>query len=89
MGHNKQTKENKLMGDKEKLYLIEKIEAYYLSVITRYIGADPFGLVKNLELHNKTWTQWYNKLDEKIQKIFLMLVQKVNLYALKSWRYFR
>ena len=82
MGHNKQTKENKLMGDKEKLYLIEKIEAYYLSVITRYIGADPFGLVKNLELHNKTWTQWYDKLKGDSKKNFFDVGAERVIYML-------
>ena len=40
MADNHYTKEEKL---------IEDIEEYYLSVITRYLGADPEGLVQNLE----------------------------------------
>lgn len=45
--------------------VLEEIEEYYLSVLTRYIGADPLGLVENLEFHNKTWDQWYLRLSEK------------------------
>ena len=70
------------MGDKEKLHLIEKIEAYYLSVITRYIGADPLGLVKNLEFHNKTWQKWYYKLTGKSRKNFFDVGSERVIYML-------
>ena len=43
---------------------IENIEEYYLSVITRYLGADPQGLIQNLENHNRSWDQWYPKLEQ-------------------------
>jgi hypothetical protein len=32
---------------------IEEIESYYLSVLSKYIGADIFGLIDKLENHNK------------------------------------
>jgi len=49
---------------------IEDIEEYYLSVITRYLGADPEGLIQNLENHNKTWSHWYPKLSDNSKKNF-------------------
>ena len=78
----KHTKQEKSMLDNEELYLIEKIEAYYLNVITRYIGADPLGLVKNLEFHNKTWHQWYYKLTEKSKKNFFDVGSERVIYML-------
>ena len=70
------------MGDIDKLHLNEKIEAYYLSVITRYIGADPLGLVKNLEFHNKTWQQWYYKLTGKSKNNFFDVGSERVIYML-------
>ena len=43
---------------------IEKIEQYYLTVITKYIGADINGLIGGLESHNKTWKYWFPKMTE-------------------------
>ena len=53
------------MVDNREEKFIEDIEEYYLSVITRYLGADPQGLVQNLENHNRSWDQWYPKLKSK------------------------
>ena len=53
------------MLDNREEKFIEEIEEYYLSVITRYLGADPQGLVQNLENHNRSWDQWYPKLKSK------------------------
>ena len=49
---------------------IEDIEEYYLSVITRYLGADPKGLIQNLENHNRSWDQWYPKLEKSKKNFF-------------------
>jgi len=49
---------------------IEDIEEYYLSVITRYLGADPKGLIQHLENHNRSWNQWYPKLEKSDKKFF-------------------
>ena len=38
-------------------------------MITRYLGADPEGLVQNLENHNRSWNQWYPKIGDS-GKIF-------------------
>ena len=61
MADNHYTKEEKL---------IEDIEEYYLSVITRYLGADPEGLVQNLENHNRSWNQWYPKIGDSGKNFF-------------------
>ncbi len=44
---------------------IEKIEAYYLDTITKYIGADINGLIRKLENHNKTWDDWIKKASKR------------------------
>ncbi len=58
-----------MLDDKE-AKLIEDIEEYYLSVITRYLGADPKGLIQHLENHNRSWNQWYPKLKKSGKKFF-------------------
>lgn len=44
---------------------IEEIESYYLSVISKYVGADINGFIKRLESHNRTWNYWYHKSAKK------------------------
>lgn len=56
---------------------IEDIEEYYLSVITRYLGADPQGLIQHLENHNRSWDQWYPKLDKSEHNFFKTGAERV------------
>lgn len=61
---------------------IEKIEKYYLDVISRYIGADIHGLIHLLEGHNKSWSEWYPHI-KKTSSTFARGAERV-IYMLLS-----
>ena len=71
--------------------IIEDIEEYYLSVITRYLGADYKGLIQYLENHNKSWNTWYPKLkgskgsknffDAGAERVVYMLLNRGDIFG--------